>query len=108
MDSLSAERMLYHVSPARNLDAILSQGIDPSHSRGKQARSWWVERDRLEWALAHVSARTSTSVGGLWVFEAKIPVYLCMRTKFLFVFTLGVVVRADDYHNASHYLSLTF
>lgn len=108
MANVGGTLMLYHVSPGSNLDGILRVGVDPSKSRGAREVSWWVARERVEWALVHVSARYSVSTGGLWVFEARVPEYVPRRTKMLFVYTTALVIRPQAHFNASHYLTQTF
>lgn len=99
---------VFHVSPGFNQGGIMTIGVDPERSRGKQLLSWWVTEERLQWALAHVSARYAVSVGGLWVFEATMPSYMLRRTKMNAVFTIGVIVRPSSGYNASHYLTSSF
>lgn len=98
-------KVVYHVTPGFNHAGIISVGVDPDRSRGKRLLSWWVSRDRLEWALAHVSAKYAVSVGALWVAEGRIPGYMLRRTRLNFVFCVGVVVRPSAFYNASHYLT---
>lgn len=60
---------LYHVTPNTTHDSITRQGVEPIYSRGKMRVSWWVDRSRLMWAIAHVSAKHQVSVDKLdiWV-----------------------------------------
>jgi len=99
---------LFHVTPRFNQPGIIATGVDPERSRGKRPLSWWVERERLEWAMMHVSAKYAISVGGLWVAEARVPSYICRRTKMNAVFTIGVIVRPLHMYNASHYMTDSF
>jgi len=64
---------LYHVTPNTTRDSITRQGVEPIYSRGKMRVSWWVDRSRLMWALAHVSAKHQVSVDKLdiWVTTDK-------------------------------------
>lgn len=57
--------ILYHVTPSENNELIGRQGIDPTRSQGKRKVSWWVDIDRLGWAIAHCSARHHTAVDEL-------------------------------------------
>lgn len=107
-NDLTSNVRVYHVTPGFNQAAILAVGVDPAWSRGKREVSWWVTLPRLEWALAHVSARYAVSTGALWVVESHVPEYLLRRTKMTSVFTLGVVLRAEHMYNASHYLTDSF
>jgi len=74
---VNAPQYIYHVSPKKNRESILKSGIEPLHSRGRLRACWYVSRDRIEWALAHCSARHGVSVDKLDVYiveSAKIPV----------------------------------
>lgn len=107
-NDLSTNVRVYHVTPGFNQPSIAATGVDPARSRGARQVSWWVTLPRLEWALAHVSARYTISVGALWVVESHVPEYLLRRTKMTSVFTLGVVVRPEKMYNGSHYLTDSF
>jgi hypothetical protein len=49
---------LYHVSPSRNRESILMHGIEPSlFSQGKRKTAWYVDADRVMWAIIHVCRR---------------------------------------------------
>lgn len=51
-------RTLYHVTHADNLKGILQgTGIDPEFSKGRTARCYYVDRERIPWAIAHVCNR---------------------------------------------------
>ena len=71
---------VFHVSPDFNIGNILKRGILPSMSRGKEQVSWYVVRDRIEWALAHVSDRWKVPVSCIAVFEVHAPVEALART----------------------------
>lgn len=66
-----APNLLYHVSPARNRASIARSGIEPLFSQGKAQACWYVSPDRLEWALAHCSARHKVDVTQLDVYSVK-------------------------------------
>lgn len=70
---------LFHVTLAQNAESIWQGGVDPHRSTGKLLVSWWVDRDDVVWALAHVSARYGVPVDQLIVIECDIPSVLVRR-----------------------------
>lgn len=64
---------LYHVTREQVLHSITKQGIRPAMSTGEMQVSWYVDEERVVWALAHVSARWSVSVDHLYVLEVDVP-----------------------------------
>lgn len=67
----TAPETLYHVSPVSNRASIARSGIEPLFSKGRLAACWYVSRDRLEWAIAHCSARHKVDVSKLDVYALK-------------------------------------
>jgi hypothetical protein len=61
--------ILYHITLNSNLNSIIDHGIDPEKSRGKLKVSWWVDETRIDWALAHVSARHNVPTCDLIIFK---------------------------------------
>jgi len=64
----NAKSMLFHISPAENHASIEKMGIEPYYSKGARKVSWYVDVDRLLWAMAHCSARHGVSVDKLNVY----------------------------------------
>lgn len=60
---------LYHVSPAFNQAEILEHGVLPSKAVGKWKASWWVALEKIDWALAHCSARHDVPTSQLLIFS---------------------------------------
>lgn len=51
----SNENNFYHVTSIRALHQILaSTGIDPNRATGRRKWAWYVQRERVSWAIAHV------------------------------------------------------
>jgi hypothetical protein len=63
---------LYHVTPARNGPFDNHFEIDPSYSKGKTLRSWFVDENRVEWALAHCSSRHKVPVNELAIIMVNV------------------------------------
>jgi len=78
---------LYHVSPAKNYEYIFWGGLQPSFALGARKVVWLVTRDKVVWALAHVSARHSVSVDELGVFVVDASLADIRRTRWAHVFT---------------------
>lgn len=74
---------LFHVTPDFNTALILKGGVDPLFSRCKENVIWLVERERITWALAHVSDRWKTPVSCIVVFELSVPISDLTRTRLL-------------------------
>ena len=47
----------WHVTPATNVQSVLSCGLLPSLARGSLKAVWLVSRCRLTWAVRHVRKR---------------------------------------------------
>ena len=48
----------YHVTSAWALESIIhSKGIDPNRAEGKRKMAWYVKREGVSWAIAHVLYR---------------------------------------------------
>jgi hypothetical protein len=97
--------ILYHVSPERNTANIQAHGVDPTLSEGARQVSWWVAREKLTWAIAHVSARHDLSARHIDVHTANIKAFgQVSRFATRGVFTSKCVVRPDRVLPASAYL----
>lgn len=62
---------LYHVTLQMKEKMIKENGVDPKFAHGKMTVTWWVDRERLFWALAHVSAKYGIPVDGLVIFSVE-------------------------------------
>lgn len=98
-------QMLYHVTPAKNAGSIAVTGIEPALATGKQQLSWFVDRSRLVWAIAHCSARHHISVDQLVVFEMPANyVRNLRRTAWRGVYSTPCHSRPINYRKASEYV----
>jgi len=59
--------VLFHVTPAENVQSILECGIDPKYATGKMKAAWFVSKQRIEWALIHTSAHHHVQIDELAV-----------------------------------------
>ena len=62
----------WHITPAINLESILSNGVDPMKARSDRKLCWFVRWWGLPHALAHVSARWGVSVDHLYAIRIKV------------------------------------
>jgi len=83
---------LYHVTPKGNENGILLDGVLPSKSRGLREWSYWVEEERLTWALAHVSLREEVAVSKLVIFVATVDGEDLIKTHLRGVWAIAVRV----------------
>jgi len=60
-------RTLYHVTPDRNMEAIVTFGVLALKSQGRRTGSYWVDEPRLLWAIAHVAVKWDVSPRALAV-----------------------------------------
>lgn len=65
--------IMYHVTLNKNDMSITRQGINPEFAQGKRKASYWVTRDALHWAIAHVANRHNARVSDLRVYYAAMP-----------------------------------
>jgi len=98
---------LFHVTPAANYDGIHTHGVNPACSQGRLKSSWWVEENRLLWAIAHVSARHHVPVDEIDIWATTRD---CEHRRFIRFATEGVyrlehATHADWVCNAEHYIS---
>jgi hypothetical protein len=58
MPKPSSTKTLYHVTHSDNLKGILQGiGIDPDCATGRSARAYYVDKQSVAWAIAHVCAK---------------------------------------------------
>lgn len=69
MDRALLHSELFHATPYWNFANILKVGIDPKFSRGELPVSWYVDHERVGWAIQHVSKRYNCDVREVIVFE---------------------------------------
>lgn len=100
MTKPTSTRKLFHVSPQANLSSILEHGVLPSYSQGKRAVSWFVDRNRLPWAIAHVSDRREISVHGLMVYTVLADAPYFRRTRLFGVYTASQPLFVWSYDSA--------
>jgi len=60
---------LFHATPYWNFTPILKTGVDPKMSRGQLPVSWWVDAERVGWAVKHVAVRYCCDIREVIVFE---------------------------------------
>lgn len=98
-------KTLYHVTPDKNRGSIAVHGIEPILATGKQKLSWFVDKSRLVWALAHCSARHNVPVSDLVVFE--IPAHHIpniRRTAWKGVYSTPCHSRPINYRKGEEYV----
>lgn len=54
---LQGTTVLYHVTDEGNTGSISQNGVSPAYSMGKKQVSWYVSRQKIEWAILHVAVR---------------------------------------------------
>lgn len=64
---MASRRTLYHVTPNWNLENIKRFGVSPQFAQSVRKWTYWVDEERLLWALAHTSLKHSVPVGMLLV-----------------------------------------
>jgi len=89
-------RTLYHVTPQWNTASIREIGVAPLFSQGRRAWTYWVDENRLIWALAHVSSKRGIPVSQLVVVVANHPEDELIRTCFTGVYARDVVIKVGD------------
>lgn len=87
---------LWHLTPVVNRESIEAFGVMPSLSEGRRQWSYWVEEDRIYWAIAHVCARRSLTPSALCICLATIEAKYIIRTCFRGVYGVDIVVRPSD------------
>ena len=68
----SGTGVLYHVTIESNVSGITNEGVRPDLAQRNHKASWWVSKQRLEWAMLHTSARHGTPIEKLFVCAALI------------------------------------
>lgn len=90
--------ILYHVTPILNHNGILAHGVDPACATGRYKSSWWVERDRLSWAITHVALRHMTHVSDLLSCVAERDQFVrLIGTRFPGVYRSNAVIHPKSY-----------
>lgn len=96
--------VLYHVTPKENLASILQRGVLPQMSRGKDKVSWFVDRARLTWSCAHVSARHSVAVDSLIVLSVVATPDMLQKTAWEGVYRTRYTLKPESGQSATYYL----
>jgi hypothetical protein len=96
-------RYLYHVTTVRNLKSILDDGIDPEMSAGMLEASWYVERAKVLWSIAHISARHEIPTSEVYVCRAQVNFSLMKRTNQPGVYYTFSRFGVEDVSPASYY-----
>lgn len=95
----------YHVSPAKNRVFILTGGLEPILAVGEDKKVFFVDRQRLLWAVAFVSARHKTHVGDLDIWMVSGPVRNLRADKdWRGVYGTPCNVRVRDWVTAAEYV----
>jgi len=93
--------VLYHVTIGDHVDSICSNGIDPAYSSSKFKASWFVSKDNILWAVAHVSNRHAVSVADIYVCRVTIDWRTMRRSNRQGIFYTTSVFCPDDVSPAS-------
>jgi len=93
-------RRVYHVSPSVLLPTIDHHGIDPAYANGALKVMYFVEKQALLWAIAHVSAMKSISVDHLTIHVCSVWKGLLACTKSKHVFTCRFVLNSNRQYPA--------
>lgn len=64
--------IVFHATPKYNSSSIARAGVLAACSRGRERCSWWVSRERVAWAVEHVSLRHNVCTRDIAVFSANI------------------------------------
>lgn len=99
--------VLYHVTLVYNAYEIELKGVDPKKSTGKWMASWWVTAAKIDWALAHVSAKKKVPTSELVIFR-KIVTESYVKENFKAFGVPGVYrteyrLKCDGYEHANLY-----
>ena len=69
--------VVYHATPASNVDSIELNGLDPIYSQGKLEALWFVSKSNLQWAILHTALRHNCLVSDIVVYA------VCVERKSL-------------------------
>lgn len=69
MNNAITSEPMFHCTPYWNFTPILRSGIDPKLSRGQLPVSWYVDHERVAWAILHVAERYECEVREVIIFE---------------------------------------
>lgn len=95
---------LYHVTPTENVDRIRREGVDPAMSRGKRRWAWYVEPERLTWAIAHVCLKHNTTPAKLAVFYVDVPPQVRLKTAWGGIYVAHKTCRVFEFRPAAELL----
>lgn len=87
---------LWHITPAKNQESIMTFGVMPSLSEGKRMWAYWVDEDHIYWAITHVCARRNLTPDALCVCLAAVEANRIIKTCFRGVYGLDTIVRPTD------------
>jgi hypothetical protein len=73
--------ILYHVTPARNLESISYNGIDPGFTTREVRDVWLVRGSKVGWAIAHVAKRHDVLPSEVIVLRCHVPRSWLRRRK---------------------------
>lgn len=86
-----SELTLFHVTPKKNYLSIRTYGILPTKSQGFYQRIWLASKEKLAWALNHVSQWHEISKGKMMVL--KVTIYGALVREIrpgVFICTVGI------------------
>lgn len=86
---------LFHVTNDQNVKSIAQRGVLPELAAARNKRSWWVDRESVLWALAHISARDRVPVSRLVVCEAHIPASYYTRWMIPGLYYVRIKIEAE-------------
>ena len=99
--------VLYHVTPAPNVNNIMRVGINPALSKGKLTVSWYVNKSGITWAIAHTSLRHDLSVASLVFLTTMLPMLAVKRTGIKHMFYVQSIYMPEYATPAEYFLNPT-
>lgn len=95
---------LLHVTPILNIDSIEALGLRPDYAEGRRHVIWMCDRERLPWALAHISIRRALPVRDLMVCTLALHEEELIKTRWKGVYVSKSVLLPETYQSSETWL----
>jgi len=92
--------ILYHVTPTKNVEGIMREGLLPSRAKGGRQAVWAAKRAKLAWAILHVSQHQQCSLDQLTVLIIHVPWEWCRKSGRLGVWYIPFTVPPERVHGS--------